>query len=355
MAPTGRAAFQPDYRHILDAARNRRAKRVPLYEHGFGVKTMEQVLGKPFWQMMWQGAYADKVEAYRRFCAFGVKCGYDTIPVEFGVTAMVQGGRGLVGRAPGLIKSMADIEAFPWDDVPARYIAAFDEHFRALAEALPAGMKAVGGIGNGIFETAQDFTPLMELPFLSADDPEAYALLWRKVGDVFVALWAWFLEHHADAFAVCRMGDDLGFRSSTMLSPADIRAHIVPQYRRVVALIHAKGKPFLYHCCGRVFDVMEDVIRDVGIDAKHSNEDAIAPFREWLDRYNDRIGLFGGVDMDLLCRADTATIRQATLDVLRLTESHRGVAIGCGNTIADYVPVDSFLAMVETVRQYRGA
>ena len=35
---------------------------------------------------------------------------------------------------------------------------------------------------------------------------------------------------------------------------------------------------------------MEDLITDVGIDAKHSNEDQIAPFPEWVRRYGDRIG-----------------------------------------------------------------
>ena len=27
----------------------------------------------------------------------------------------------------------------------------------------------------------------------------------------------------------------------------------------------------------------------------------IAPFAQWIERYNDRIGLFGGIDVDLLC------------------------------------------------------
>jgi uroporphyrinogen decarboxylase len=59
--------------------------------------------------------------------------------------------------------------------------------------------------------------------------------------------------------------------------------------------------------------------------------------------------------MDLLCRADEQTIRARTLETLRLAEDYRGVAIGSGNSIADYVPVEKFLAMVQAVRQYRGA
>ena len=40
--------------------------------------------------------------------------------------------------------------------------------------------------------------------------------------------------------------------------------------------------------------------------------------------------------------------------MLRLAESYKGFAIGCGNSIADYVPAENYLAMVDTVREYRG-
>jgi len=76
---------------------------------------------------------------------------------------------------------------------------------------------------------------------------------------------------------------------------------VLPQYRRVIGAIKAAGKPFLWHSCGCIFSIMEDVIA-LGIDAKHSNEDCIAPFDEWIARYGDRIGLMGGIDVDLLCQ-----------------------------------------------------
>lgn len=347
--------FQPDFRHIVDAANNRRPRRMPLYDHLVNPVLVEELLGKPFWQMICEGDHADRVEGYRRYFEFGIRHGYDALPVEFCVTSMVQGGHALCGRASALFKTLQDVEAYPWEEIPKRFIERYDPHFRALAEALPPGMKAVGGIGNGVFETAQDFVPLMDLCLLQGDDPEAYSLLWRKVGDLFVTLWGWFLEHHADAFAVCRMGDDLGYRTSTMLSPSDIRAHIVPQYARVVALVHSKSKPFLLHSCGKIFDVMDDIISVAKIDAKHSNEDAIAPFKEWFERYGDRIGIFGGIDMDLLCRADAAAIRERTFEVMELAGHYRGFALGCGNSIAEYVPAEKYLAMVNAAREYRRA
>lgn len=50
-----------------------------------------------------------------------------------------------------------------------------------------------------------------------------------------------------------------------------------------------------------VFEIMDDVIA-LEINAKYSNEDAIAPFDDCIARYGERIGLLGGIDVDILCR-----------------------------------------------------
>ena len=161
------------------------------------------------------------------------------------------------------------------------------------------------------------------------------------------------LNDYGDLFCVCRMGDDLGYRSSTLLRPDTIRQHILPQVRRVIDLVHAAGKPFLMHSCGRIFAVMEDLIA-AGIDAKHSNEDAIAPFDEWIRRYGERIGLFGGIDVDLLCRQSPGAILE---EVVRKGSQHRqaahGYALGSGNSIPDYVPLGSFRALIAGAQEIR--
>jgi len=99
---------------------------------------------------------------------------------------------------------------------------------------------------------------------------------------------------------------------------------------------------------------MDDLIEVAGIDAKHSNEDVIAPFKVWLERYGSRIGNFGGIDMDVLCQYSPSQIQAYVLDVLKEVEGCGGVAIGTGNSIPDYVPPAGYLAMIDTVRRFRG-
>jgi uroporphyrinogen decarboxylase len=216
-------------------------------------------------------------------------------------------------------------------------------------------MKAIGGIGNGVFEIAQDLAGYTGLCLMRADDPQLYADLFARAGEVLLELWERLLAHHGEAFAVCRFGDDLGFKSSTLLSPDDVRARILPQYKRIVQRVHACGKPFLLHSCGCIFDVLEDLITGAGIDAKHSNEDQIAPFQEWVERYGDRIGNFGGIDLNELCLHDERAIRSYVLNVIHRSEGHGGIAIGSGNLIPGYVPAAGYLAMINAVREYREA
>lgn len=258
--------FTPDYRHILHAASNREAARVPLYEHLISETVMERILNKRFRELL-RGDRADRLEYFRCFCGFFRDMGYDTVSFECSTGAIMPGSGALGRHKPGVIRSREDFERYPWADLPRLYFEAYDEWYRLLGEAMPAGMKAIGGVGNGVFECVQDVVGYTQLCYISMDDPELYADLFRAVGTALHRIWAELLRRHGDLFCVCRFGDDLGYKSSTLLSVEDIRTHIVVQYKDIVELIHAAGKPFLLHSCGNIFPVMEDLIGEVRIDA----------------------------------------------------------------------------------------
>lgn len=345
--------FQPDWRQIEHAAWNRSPDRLPLYEHGIDHGVMEEITGEPFAHLH-GGSLDDRREYHRRFNGFFRLMGYDAVPFERGTCSLVQGGAGLTGARPGIIKDRTDFERFPFAEGVERYFELWGSDFDLMAEQMPEGMKAVGGIGNAIFETVQDLTGYAALCMIRVDDPELYADLFRAAADLSFRLWERLLDGYADAFAVCRFGDDLGFKSSTLLSPDDIRTHILPGYRRIVELIHSYDRPFLFHSCGNIFNIMEDMIEDVKIDAKHSNEDEIAPFAAWVERYGDRIGNFGGIGMDRLCRLSPAEVERDVRDIMEKVEGQRGIAISSGNSIPSYVPVENYKAMVRAVRIHRG-
>ncbi len=344
--------YRPDYRIIADAAWNRHTAYIPLYEHNVCYGFFDQATDTASSSLL-SGDLSDKKEFFRRYTDFLISAGYDVVPLEAGVVELVQQGMGLMGQAGAIISSHEDLQKFPWDEMPQRFFHQFSDYYEALAQVMPDGMKAAGGVGFGVFEVTQDFVPFTDLSYLSIDDPELFAALFSKVGDMLAGIWTRLLNEYGDMFALCRSGDDLGFKTSTLLSPETIRRHIIPQYKRIADIIHRFSKPFLLHSCGAIFPVMEDII-DAGIDAKHSNEDSIAPFSEWVSRYGDRIGNFGGFDMNVICLEDEQTIRAYVTEVLNSCSGKPGIAVGTGNQIADYVPPENFFAMINTVREFRG-
>jgi len=66
--------------------------------------------------------------------------------------------------------------------------------------------------------------------------------------------------------------------------------------------------------------------------------------------------LFGGIDVDVLCKSKPDEIKSKVLeDGKRFRANAKGYAIGSGNSIPDYIPVDSYLAMIEAVRALRAS
>jgi uroporphyrinogen decarboxylase len=98
---------------------------------------------------------------------------------------------------------------------------------------------------------------------------------------------------------------------------------------------------------------MDDIIA-LGINAKHSNEDRIAPFSKWVDDYGKRIALFGGIDTDNLVSLDEKQIAELVTETCSYTAGRCGFALGSGNSITDYVPPANYAAMNRAVREFRG-
>jgi uroporphyrinogen decarboxylase len=213
-------------------------------------------------------------------------------------------------------------------------------------------MKAIGGVGNGIFECVQDITGYINLCYIKVDDPILYRSLFEKMGEALFEIWDEFLKRYSDIYCVVRMGDDLGFKTNTLLPAEDIIDFILPGYRKIINLSHSYEKPFLLHSCGNIFSIMDHLI-EAGIDAKHSNEDEIAPMSTWYDMYGDRLGNFGGIDSGILCDLDKNEIKEYTTRIFNEADRHGGVALGSGNSIPDYIPVGNYLTMVETLNGLR--
>jgi uroporphyrinogen decarboxylase len=190
---------------------------------------MEEILNIKFADLL-RGNDRDKNKFYAEYCGFFYKMGYDAIPFEICAGFTMPGHGALGGHKDGVIKNMDDFNRYPWEELEKYYFDYATEYFKLFTKNIPSGMKAVGGIGNGVFECVQDIVGYMKLCYIKADDEELHEKLFSKVGDMLAALWSRFLNEFGEYFCICRFGDDLGFKSDTLLSHDDIKKYIIPEY-----------------------------------------------------------------------------------------------------------------------------
>jgi len=100
-----------------------------------------------------------------------------------------------------------------------------------------------------------------------------------------------------------------------------------------------------------LLNMVENLLSVTRIDERSMK---IAMFPEWVTRYGDKIGNFGGIDTDAVCRLGRQEMREYISDVVKQCRGHGGFAFGSGNSIPQYVPAEGYLTMVETIRELRG-
>jgi uroporphyrinogen decarboxylase len=292
-----------------------------------------------------------KYIAVQRFCGFDyVRAGMLGLDFELHTAATADtadlardGGRTFQDEHTGPIMSWDDFENYPWPDPNAPEATSRLEWFQ---ENLPDDMCIIGSGGLGHFD--EYITWLMgyeTLCYALFDQRDLVGAIADKLQEIYRVCMQRILQF--DRVKIVWASDDMGFKTGLMISPDDTRQFVLTGHKELAAMSHAAGRPYLLHACGKLTDIIDDLIDDVKIDAKHSFEDTIEDVCKVKRTYGQRIALIGGIDVDFLCRSDEAAIRQRTRDTLDACMGGGGYCLGTGNSVANYIPLDNYLAMVD--------
>jgi uroporphyrinogen decarboxylase len=145
--------------------------------------------------------------------------------------------------------------------------------------------------------------------------------------------------------------DDIAFSSGLMVSPEFLHQHLFPHLGKIGELARKRGIPFIYHSDGNLWDVLDTFIA-CGVTALHPLEPKSMDIVEVKRQYGHRLGVCGGVDVDVLARGTPDNVRALVRTFLSTVAPGGGWCAGSSNSIPDYVPVENYLAMVDTVLEY---
>jgi len=355
---------KPDVQDFIDIIlRKKIPRRVPLVELHIDKEIIryitERELGNKWVEPSSENRETQE-EAIRNYIECWYRLGYDFVRLsgDFRFSAgltftsklrkgkdtafLSRGERNWMEEGKGVITSWQEFEKYPWPSLDRINLWPFE----FVSKNLPEGMGIFVCPSMGILEIGlNELFGYENLCYLIYDNPELVRATFDKIGNL---VYGWYkktigLENLVGFF----YGDDMGFKTATLLSPEFLREYILPWHKKIAQLAHRHNLIYMFHSCGNLESIMEDLIEDVKIDAKHSFEDEIMPVKEFKRKYGSRIGVLGGVDVDKLSRLKEEELRQYVGDILDGCMQGGGYALGSGNSVTNYVPVRNYLAMLD--------
>lgn len=333
----------PDFDQFRKLLAGEKPDRPVVFEHYVDACHVNRALGNrkvdndnPPWGWM--------LNAARGYAALGCDCiglsDYWAKLLRFELPQR-ETGHSIGQYADGMITNEASMEAYPW---PEPDFARAKMFLDGIGPELPGNMKMNLGF-RGPYDLLAELMGFENLCLTAMENPGMLEELCRRIGQRQMKLVEGCIDHPAlGGVQIC---DDWGFKTSTFLSPEDLRRFIFPWHKKVVDAAHAAGKVAILHACGNVSKVMEDVLA-MGYDAKHSYEDAICPVEQMWKQWGGRITILGGLDVDFLARSTTQAVRQRCDALLELTQGRR-YAIGSGNSVTPDIPWENYMAMLAAV------
>jgi len=291
---------KPDATEFIDILMGRsQSRRVPLIEYivdDFLIEPiMKNLLGRKWIPFSRQ---REALQAYfDNFIEFWWRMGYDFVRYEEGlpfsernvsvpdVVAGANKSRIWVDLHQGSIATWNDFEQYHWPEIEEMDFFPFEY----LNKHLPEGMGFITCHGAGILERLSNIMSYEGLSLALYDQPALVQAVVDRIGELLLAFYRHLLD--LENVIVIFQGDDMGFRSGTLISPDDLRKYVLPWHQKLAALVHAHSRPYFLHSCGNVEAIMEDLIAKVGIDGKHSYEDAILPVQEFQARFGEKIAV----------------------------------------------------------------
>jgi len=255
------------------------------------------------------------------------------------------GQRNWANEDRGPIASWEDFEKYPWPD-PREHDTTGVEW---LEKNLPDDM-CMAAHTNNVFEQVTWLMGYQTLCYAIYDQPDLVDAMFERSGSIQHEILK--VACQFDRVKLVWGSDDMGFKGGTMIDPQLLIDKALSWHAKGAQVAHEKGKVYLLHSCGELEDLMPTIVEECHIDARHSFEDTHTPVVEFKQKWGDRIAVLGGIDVDFLCRSDEVAIRKRVRETLEACMPGGGYCLGTGNSVANYIPVENYLVMLDEGRRY---
>lgn len=150
---------------------------------------------------------------------------------------------------------------------------------------------------------------------------------------------------------IMMQGQDFGMNSGCILNPVAIRELFMPVMGQVNKAIRKAGMIPFYHCCGQIWDIMDDYIR-AGYQGYQSIQESCGMNNGKLKAmYGDILTLWTGVQCETLIEGSLRDVEKEVRNNIELLMPGGGFLFGSTNSVQYGAKTENYLRALEIVRE----
>jgi len=93
------------------------------------------------------------------------------------------------------------------------------------------------------------------------------------------------------------MADDIAFKSGSFVQPDSFKELWTPRAKKILQLGRDADIPLMFHSCGNLTDIMDDIIMDLELDALNPIEPYSMDIYDIKQKYGSNLTLSGNIDI----------------------------------------------------------
>ncbi|MBI9107452.1 MAG: hypothetical protein JEZ04_11970 [Spirochaetales bacterium] len=152
------------------------------------------------------------------------------------------------------------------------------------------------------------------------------------------------------------LGDDIGMQSTPMMDPKLWMRYLQPRLSRVIAAAKSVNPDVIisYHSCGHATPFIDGLI-DAGVEVLNPLQPESMNVPEIYRKYHDRLAFWGSIGTQTTMPFGSAEdVKNAVLDMARLSEDHRGFLISPTHIIEPEVSWNNLHAYINIMKELNG-
>ena len=205
----------------------------------------------------------------------------------------------------------------------------------------------VARIGFGLFERTWTICGFENALVWSITEPDFYEELLNKIYKLQYNFLDICLTLPIDGIM---FSDDWGDQKGVILGPERWRKYIKEKVAKLYEKVKKSKKVVLSHCCGSVFDIMDDII-EIGLDVLQTVQPEAKNMNPYILKkiYGDKITFWGGLGSQSIIPFGTPYELKKEIEKLcKEMGKGGGYILGCSKPIRPETPIENIITIIET-------